>query len=446
MAAGTEPFSLLASFQASYADLVRYLARRTGSAESARDAAHDTWLRVADMAREGQGPQLDGEGEARAYLFTMARNLVIDQQRRDGMQHRHAACQTPAPTAPDVAEAAMYRQAITAVEGALAALPDRARQVFVRSRLHGEDQAALAAEFGVSRNMIERDMMRAMDQVQGAMERWGSGHAAALSARGGRRRSLAALLGMAGLAVGGLGGWRWWRLAVPQWQQTASTGHGKTLRQPLPDGSVLTLDAQTRVALAYYAGQRSVRLLQGAAFFEVAHDPGRPFVVDVPGDVPGDADDAGAAAGGVRITVLGTRFGVERAANGAVQVQVESGRVRVQTLDAAGQPVQSHELAAGDGLRTGGGRGAVLSRLPEPGAAAGWRHGSVVFDAASLAEVVERLRRYLPRPVDVDGAAAGLRLSGQVRIAQAEDFLRALPGVVPVRSRLSGGRWHVEAI
>ena len=459
MPIGTEPYSLLASFQASYADLVRYLSRRTGNAESARDAAHDTWLRVADMARQGQGPALQGESEARAYLFAMARNLVIDQQRRDGVLHRHAASQAPCHPTPDVAEAAMYRQAIVAVEAALAGLPDRARQVFVRNRVHGEDQATLAAEFGVSRNMIERDMMQAMDHVQRALERWGSGAAGAsdvdgadpasgigaagkpVGVRTGRRRSLAALLGVAGLAVGGLGavsGWRWWGLAVPQWQHTLATGHGKTLRQPLPDGSALTLDAQTRVSVVFYAGQRSVQLLQGAVFFDVAHEPGRPFVVDVPGK--------GGAPGRVRITVLGTRFGVERAASGAVQVQVESGRVRVESFDGAGGPLQTHELVPGDGLRTGAGLAASLTRLSAPGAAAGWRHGVVVFDAEPLADVVERLRRYLPRPVEVDGTVAALRLSGQVRISQAEDFVRALPAVVPVRSRLQDGRWRIGAV
>ena len=202
--------------------------------------------------------------------------------------------------------------------------------------------------------------------------------------------------------------------------------------------SVLTLDAQTRVTMAYYGGLRSVRLLEGAAFFDVAHDPGRPFVVDVPMDA--------AAPRGVRITVLGTRFGVERGVRGAVQVQVESGRVQVATLDGEGQPGQTHELGAGDGLRMAAGQRAALSRLPNPGAAAGWRHGAVVFDAVPLGEVVERLRRYLPRPVDVRGAAAALPLSGQVQISQAEDFIRALPSVVPVRSRLRHGEWQIDII
>jgi ferric-dicitrate binding protein FerR (iron transport regulator) len=45
----------------------------------------------------------------------------------------------------------------------------------------------------------------------------------------------------------------------------------------------------------------------------------------------------------------------------------------------------------------------------------------------------------------VDADAAALRLSGQVRIAQAEDFVRALPAVVPVQVRLVAGQWQVQA-
>lgn len=441
---------LLASFRASYADLLRYLTHRTGSADEAHDLAHDAWLRAADMARQGCEPALGSDSEARAYLFTMARHLMVDRHRRQGVAQRYADSQgagggLPMPAsgqAPDVAEAAMYGQAVRAVEAALAGLPERAREVFLRHRVQGEDQAALAAAYGVSRNMIERDMMLAMDRVQAALERW---HAGAVGDGGvpatrrvGRRRSLTALLGVAGLALGGAGGWRWWRMAVPQWRQVAATGHGRTVRIALPDGGQVTLDAQTRVEMAFYAGWRSARLLAGAAFFEVAGDPGRPFVVDVPAD---------AGEGGLRVTVLGTRFGVERLPGGGVQVQVESGRVRVEAPD-VGQGTALHELTSGMSLRwspgASAGEGVRVDRLPEPGQAAGWRHGVVAFDDAPLQDVLDRLRRYLPRPVAVSPDAAGLRLSGQVRIAQAEDFVRALPGVLPVRSRLTQGRWLVE--
>lgn len=85
-----------------------------------------------------------------------------------------------------------------------------------------------------------------------------------------------------------------------------------------------------------------------------------------------------------------------------------------------------------------------LTRQPQP--VAPWRNGMLVFADTPLAEAVERLRRYLPRPVLVDASVAGLRLSGQVRIAQGEDFLRALPDIVPVRSALVGGRWEIAPL
>ncbi|MFN3436378.1 MAG: sigma-70 family RNA polymerase sigma factor [Acidovorax sp.] len=454
MGTGTLSSPLLTSFRDSYRDLLRYLSHRTGSADEARDVAHDTWVRLADMNLRGEQPALC-DGEARAYVFAMARNLVIDRQRHAGVVARHAQTHAlqqggigsmgAAQHVPDACESLMYRQAVDVLEAALATVPDRARQVFLRHRVNGEDQGALAAEYGISRNMVERDMMLAMDRVQAAMEHWhaaGRAPEAAVAAQGaarrtGRRRSLAALLGVAGVGVaGGLGAWRWWRLAVADWQQVASTGHGKTLRQPLPDGSHVTLDAQSRVHMAYYAGQRRVTLLAGAAFFDVVRDVDRPFVVDVPADANGNA---------VRVTVLGTRFAVERGAGGLdVQVQVEEGRVRVQSLGRDGQMTATRELVDGQTLHVVSGEPLPPSRAPIHEAAA-WRHGVVAFADTPLADAVERLRRYLPRAVSVDADAAALRLSGQVRIAQAEDFVRALPAVVPVQVRLVAGQWQVQA-
>ena len=436
MTAGTVHSPLLASFRDAYRDLLRYLAHRTGSADEARDLAHDTWLRLADQAQHGTPPALSGS-QARAYVFAMARNLDIDRRRHAEVAQRHADAQAAAGRMPDESEALMYRQAIDAVDAALGTLPERARQVFLRHRVHGEEQGALAAEYGVSRNMIERDMMQAMDRVQAAMERWHAGRADAAPAarRTGRRRSLAALLGIAGFGAAGLGAWRWWRIAVPQWQQQVATGRGQQLHgQPLPDGSRFDLDAQSRLAVTYYAARRTARLLAGAAFFAVARDADRPFVVEVPGGAEG--------GGSVRITVLGTRFGVERLPGGGVEVQVESGRVRIETIDALGATQATRELAGGEALHAGA-DATLDDRAAPAGSVADWRHGVVKLADTPLAEAVERLRRYLPRPVAVDGAVAGLRLSGQVRVAQAEDFLRALPRIVPVRSRLTDGRWEI---
>jgi transmembrane sensor len=66
-------------------------------------------------------------------------------------------------------------------------------------------------------------------------------------------------------------------------------------RQVLPDGSILELTEGAEVVVAYEADERRVRLIRGEAFFTVARDVHRPFVVE---------------ASGVAVQALGTAFSV----------------------------------------------------------------------------------------------------------------------------------------
>ncbi|MDZ7855904.1 sigma-70 family RNA polymerase sigma factor [Sphaerotilus sp.] len=422
---------LTAHFPALYRELVRFIARRTGNDDEARDLAHDTWLRLAEHER---APGATAPGNTRAYLFTVAHHLALDHLRRNRLQRGEASGLDK--VAPDVADSVMYRQAVQTVEAALQELPARARDVFLQHRLMGVGQAELAERHGLSRNMIERDVMLAMDCVQVAMEHWRGATMAdgQVAARKGRRRSLAALLGVAGFCGSGGLAWQLWRSEVPQWQLALATRRGQTLRQPLPDGSVLSLDALSAAELTYYAARRSVALRAGAAFFDVARDADRPFVVD---------------AGNARITVPGTRFGVE-IANDRVDVQVESGRVQVQAL--AGHDGRAAEpvlLGAGQALRVvssaAAGGAASYAALPHvaAGAVAPWRNGALWFDATPLSDAVQRLARYGSGAVTVAPEVATLPVSGQVRISQAQDWLAALPAVLPVRVSQSAEGWHI---
>lgn len=431
--AGHENGSLTAHFPALYRDLVRFIARRTGNDDDARDLAHDTWLRLAEHERSlGH----TAPANTRAYLFTVAHHLAIDHLRRRRLGEGAAAA--IAPTEPDVADAVMYRQAVQAVETALQSLPERARDVFVQHRLLGVGQSELAEQHGLSRNMIERDVMLAMDRVQAAIEQWHGGDAQQRSEkRNGRRRSLAALLGVAGLFTTGGAAWQAWRNFVPQWHMALASRRGQLLRQPLPDGSELTLDAESLADVRFFAAHRHVHLRAGAAFFSVARDAARPFVVD---------------AGAARITVLGTRFAVELEGS-ATEIQVESGQVQVQAVDADGRPGAARRLQAGQALRVraaSGGDGTAPAQIEHLAQAtpAPWRTGVVVFEATPLREALLRLDRYGGTPVTVDARVAALPVSGQVRIAQAQDWLQALPAVLPVRvERSAPGAgtvgWHI---
>lgn len=431
--------ALLAGFGAVYSDLLRVTARSTGNRDDARELVHDTWLRLAEHAdgTAGEGAS-SSEGapvprEVAAYLTTMAQNLALDHLRRGQRHARHVRDQAlqvelAPPHVPDVAESVMYAQALAALQAALASLPERTRAAFVAHRVQGEKQPVIAERLGVSVNTVERDLIQAGACIEDALHRWRGTSAGSVKATSaGRRRSLGALLGLAGLGAGGTLAWQQWRVyrdTHPQWSLAALSQRAQFMRYTLADGSLMQLDALSQAEVRYYAGRRAVQLVRGAAFFSVVRDEARPFVVE---------------AGAVRVTVLGTRFGVERLgteAGGGVWVQVESGRVRVEAPGAA-----PRLLGAGEGLRlSADGRTAV----PTQGQAASWRAGELVFEDATLGEALARLSRYTRADLHATPAAARLPLSGRVRIAQAGAWLEALPRAMPVQlQRQAGGEVRV---
>lgn len=429
--------SLLNEFEPAYAHLLRVARRSTGCAETARDLVHDAWVRLAEQERGMPAPMADTpQGtppqalrNPTAYLTTLAHHLAMDQHRKDRLQADYlcdaATRQHQSPRrVPDAAEHLMYRQALVALEQALAGLPERARTAFVAHRVHGEAQADIALRLGVALNTVERDLMLAHACVEDALHRWrgsppaGAGATnASVTARAlPRRRSLAALLSVAGLGCSGTLAWQLWqaqRADAVQWQAAQRSRRGQLPRYTLPDGSTLQLDALSHTSVRLTARARKVALHEGAAFFSVMHDVERPFVVD---------------AGPVRVTVLGTRFGVERLpGEGGVLVQVESGRVQVQpgpgrTAEVLGASEALH--IAPDGL---------ARRELATDAVAPWRRGELVFTDTPLGQALERLQRYSTVPLSATGAAARLPVSGLVRIANAQAWLRALPLALPVR-------------
>jgi transmembrane sensor len=153
-----------------------------------------------------------------------------------------------------------------------------------------------------------------------------------------------------------------------------------------------------------------VWLDRGEAYFEVAHDASRPFVVD---------------AGTRRITVLGTRFSVRRDDNGQVQVIVAEGRVQVSPLDGAAAPAiisrNDSLLAAGDMVQVShDSEQQIASRLS-------WRQGRLVLDGMTLAQAAQEFNRYNRRQLIVtDPVAAQLQLGGSFNVDNIDGFARLL--------------------
>src|SRR3546814_3423601 len=61
------------------------------------------------------------------------------------------------------------------------------------------------------------------------------------------------------------------------WQSDYRTGTGEMRNVTLSDGSSVTLDTGSAIAVNYGDGRRGVRLLAGRAWFDVANDESQPF-------------------------------------------------------------------------------------------------------------------------------------------------------------------------
>ncbi|QDX25154.1 hypothetical protein FPZ54_03350 [Sphingomonas suaedae] len=194
--------------------------------------------------------------------------------------------------------------------------------------------------------------------------------------------------------------------AMPRVQQFLPLEHspsreiaslGDSLRTVLlADGSRVTLDRASRLAVDFRADERRLRLIAGRARFDVAHDPVRPFMVDAgPGTViaHGTVFDVSVAPGGVEIVLLQGAIEARERADGA-------GRVR--------------RLSPGQKVLISGGA------LEMPVAASmrdmQWVTPMIAFDATPLDAAVARFNRIGGRRIVIEGQISPrMRVTGTFR-------------------------------
>lgn len=189
-------------------------------------------------------------------------------------------------------------------------------------------------------------------------------------------------------------------------QADAVTSAGDTRLMILDDGSRVTLGPDSALAIAYSDQKRTVQLLSGQAWFEVEHNPQRPFEVE---------------AGDVTTTVLGTRFDV-RMVGETTSVAVGRGRVRV----AASSSHNIHILEAGDWVRVDAAQGSSEGH-GDPEVAGAWRSGRIYVRNQSVADVVDEIRPwYSGRIWIADDTIGRQRVSGVFNASNPEMALQAL--------------------
>jgi len=205
------------------------------------------------------------------------------------------------------------------------------------------------------------------------------------------------------------------------------TGIGEQRQIPLDDGTRISLNSNSVVQIEFSSETRLVRLIHGEAYFEVAHNAKRPFVV---------------VAGDQRVTAVGTVFEVRYEA-GRVDVTLVEGKVSVMPVStnvpatpielkksmqgAVSNPSGSgYIIAPGERLTVVQG---VQTRVDEPrlDAITAWRRSEVLLDNTPLSEAVAEMNRYCKNVVIIDERRiSDLRVSGIYHTGDSEGFARTI--------------------
>lgn len=238
-----------------------------------------------------------------------------------------------------------------------------------------------------------------------------------------RRTTLKWMLGGIGVGLGTLG-WAGARQGLWDGSEVYQTATGEQHIMTLPDGTVLTMNTGSVVALNYSEQQRRIDLRSGEILIVTAHDPNdRPFSVQTQNGL---------------LTPLGTRFVVRQMDNSlnTTRLTVFEGAVRVTPINQASSALV---VPAGEELefdaQTFYPSKAVSSTVPD------WSVGMLVANRMRLDQFLAELSRYRPGILRCDDEVAGQEVTGAFRIDNTDKTLEVLASVLNLTLRYRTRYW-----
>ena len=218
-------------------------------------------------------------------------------------------------------------------------------------------------------------------------------------------------------------------VALPAAGSVISTERGEIRLTPLKDGSTVLLNTKSRIRIKYSQGERRVTLLKGEAYFSVARDEARPFIVEV--------NDR-------RLRTAQAGFRVRKLDEDPVDVLINQGQVDV---------TPSNHLASAPALTLGpntrvvlSDRGLAVAEHPQPIApeavtrALAWRDGKLAFEGETLKQAADTFARYSDTRIQIrDPDLAREPVTGLFTANDPVGFSRAIARVFDARLEQEGG-------
>ena len=204
--------------------------------------------------------------------------------------------------------------------------------------------------------------------------------------------------------------------AVPRY--TTAVGEQRTVM--LADGSLLTLNTDTSLSVAISDSGRRIHMVEGEAYFDVAADSQRPFVVTLKNSF-------------VRVT--GTAFNIRQRGRQAI-ITVMEGKVQVGSDVRVGDSSALHYLERGEQAFFDGDK--FTYHKLEDNALNNvmlWREGKLSFDNQTVDKIVEEIQYYSKEKIVIGNAEIGnLTAGGIFYTDELTSFIDAMENGLPVRA------------
>lgn len=208
---------------------------------------------------------------------------------------------------------------------------------------------------------------------------------------------------------------------------TYKTAVGEQATITLRDGSVITLNTDSEMRVAFTNSERKMELTQGEALFDVRSSPTWPFVV---------------IAGQGKVRAIGTTFSVfVRPDN--TEVTVVNGVVEVSnapTVKSGDAMPDSRTVHAQQRIVYNNSLGNVVPLdSAQVERSISWREGVLNFDGWPLEKVVAEINRYQEEKIEIkDENLKSLKIGGVFKVTQPESLLKVLAMDYNIQSQRAG--------
>ena len=201
----------------------------------------------------------------------------------------------------------------------------------------------------------------------------------------------------------------------------------------LSDGTKVWLNAASKISYLQDFTQLDTRdvYLEGEAFFDVAHNPGKPFIVHT---------------SSIKIKVLGTSFNVKSyAEEKTIETTLVHGKVRIEQSDVKGNRIGDVELKPNQRAVFNKESKIINVKEVAAGNAGSWKQERLVFEEESIDNVIMQLERWFNVKIHVQNKGKlDCKLTASIEKESLEEVLRLIEASHNVRYGIKGSQVFIE--